>query len=81
MRIFGFASVAWCCDPSLLPTLTVYLAWGTFNGFLDVCGVWSGVFHVVFAMIIRTVPAQVLRVALRSAADVAAFSPISRFSR
>ena len=45
------------------------------------CGVWSGVFHVAFAMITRTVPAQVLLVALRSVADVAAFSPIPRFLR
>ena len=67
--------------PPLLPTLMVYLSWGTFNGFLGMCGVWSCVFHVEFAMITRTVPAQVLRVALRSVADVAAFSPIPRFSR
>ena len=53
--------------------------WGSFNGFLCMCGVWSGVFHVAFAMITRTVPAQVLIVALRSVADVAAFSPIPRF--
>ena len=45
------------------------------------CGNWSCVFHVVFAMITLTVPAQVLIVALRSVADVAAFSPIPRFSR
>ena len=66
--------------PPLLATLTVYLSWGTFNGFLGMCGVWSCVFHVAFAMITQTVPAQVLIVALRSVADVAAFSPILRFS-
>ena len=81
LRIFGFASVAWCCAPPLLPTLTVYLSWGTFTGFLGMCGVWSCVFHVEFAVITRKVPAQVLIVALRSVADVAAFSPIPRFSR
>ena len=42
---------------------------------------WSGIFHVAFAMITRTVLAQVLLVALRSVADVAAFSPIPLFSR
>ena len=67
--------------PPLLPTLTVYLSWGTFIGFLGMCGVWSCVFHVEFAMITRTVPAQVLIVALLSIADVAAFSPIPPFSR
>ena len=45
------------------------------------CGVWSGVFQVAFVVITRTVPVQVLIVALRSVADVAAFSPIPRFSR
>ena len=44
------------------------------------CGFWSGVFHVTFAMITRTVPAQVLIVAVRSVADVAAFSPNPWFS-
>ena len=67
--------------PPLLPALTVYLSCGTFIGFLGMCGVWSCVFQVAFAVITRTVPAQVLIVALRSVADVAAFSPILRFSR
>ena len=67
--------------PPLLPTLPVYLSWGSFNGFLGMCVVWSGVFHVAFAMITWTVPAQVLIVALRSVADVVAFSPIPRFLR
>ena len=49
--------------------------------FLGMCGVWSGVFQVAFAVITRTVPAQVLIVALRSVADMAAFSPILQFSR
>ena len=40
------------------------------------CGIWSCVFPVAFAL---TFPAQVLVVALRSVAEVAAFSPISRF--
>ena len=40
------------------------------------CGVWSGVFHIAFAMITLTVPAQVLLVALRSVADVATFSAV-----
>ena len=45
------------------------------------CGIWSCVFHVTFALITLTVPAQVLVVALRNVADVAAFSPNTRFSR
>ena len=61
--------------PPLLPTLTAYLSLGTFIGFLGMYGVWSCVFQVAFAVITRTVPAQVLIVALRSVADVAAFSP------
>ena len=38
-------------------------------------------FYVAFALITVTIPAPVLVVALRSVADVAAFSPITRFSR
>ena len=74
---FGFASVA---TPPLLPTLTISLSCGTFIGFLGMCGVWSCVFQVAFAVITRTAPALVLIVALRSVADVAAFSPIPQFS-
>ena len=47
---------------------------------LGLCGI-SPVFSVVFALIVRTIPAPVLVLALRSAADVAVFSPIPRFSR
>ena len=42
------------------------------------CGIWSCVFSVAFAL---TVPAQVLVVALRSVAEVATFSKNPRFSR
>ena len=49
-------------------------------GVLGLCGV-SPVFSVAFALIARTVPAPVLVLALRSAAVVAVFSPIPRFSR
>ena len=45
------------------------------------CGFWSCVFPVAFALITLTVPAQVLVVALRSVAEVAAFSPNTQFSR
>ena len=38
-------------------------------------------FPGAFALIMLTVPAQVLVVALRSVAEVAAFSPNTRFSR
>ena len=43
--------------------------------------VFDPVFSVAFALITLTVPTPVLVVALRSVADVAAFSPITRFSR
>ena len=48
-----------------------YLYW-----FLGLCGVGL-VFSVAFA---RTIPAPVLVLALHRVADVAAFSPIPRFS-
>ena len=47
---------------------------------LGLCGV-SLVFSAAFALIARTIPAPVLVLALRSAADVAVFPPIPRFSR
>ena len=47
-------------------------------GVLGLCGV-SLVFSIAFALITRTIPAPVLVLALRSAADVAVFSPIPRF--
>ena len=65
--------------PPLLPTLTVYLSWGTWIGFLGLCGIWSFVFPEACAPIPLTVPAPVLVVALRSVAEVAAFSPNARF--
>ena len=49
-----------------------YLSW-----FLGLCDV-GPVFSVAFA---QTIPAPVLVLALRRVADVAAFSPIPRFSR
>ena len=48
LRIFGFVSVAWCCDPTLLPTLTVYYREVPLLVFRLVwC--WSGVFCSVCA--------------------------------
>ena len=44
--------------PLFLPTLTVYLSWGTFHGFLGRCGVWSCVFGAL-ALLELPVPAQV----------------------
>ena len=35
--------------PLFLPTFTVYLLWGTFNGVLGMCGGWSCVFWDVGA--------------------------------
>ena len=64
--------------PPFLPTLTVYYREVPFLGFRLVwC--WSDV-SVAFALIARMIPAPVLLLALRSAADVAVFSPIPRFS-
>ena len=40
----------------------------------------SPVFSVAFVLIARTIPASVLVLALRSAADVAVFSPTPWFS-
>ena len=45
------------------------------------CGIWSCVFPVAFALIAPTVPAQALVVALHSVAEVATFSPYPWFSR
>ena len=65
--------------PPLLPTLTVYYREVPLLSF-SLCGV-SPVFSVAFALIARTIPALVLLLALRSAADVAVFSPIPQFTR
>ena len=47
--------------------------------FLGLCGIWSFVFPGTCAPIPLMVPAPVLVVALRSVAEVAAFSPNTRF--
>ena len=60
------------CVPSRF-TIVRYLYW-----VLGFCGV-SLVLSVAFALIARTIPALVLVLALRSAADVSVFSPIPRF--
>ena len=65
--------------PPLLPTLTVYYREVPLLGF-KLVWCWSGV-SVAFALIAWTIPAPVRVLALRSAADVAVFSPIPRFSR
>ena len=66
--------------PPLLPTLTVYYREVPLLGFRLV---WrSSGFAVAFAPLARTIPAPVLLLALRSAADVAFFFPHFRgFSR
>ena len=43
--------------------------------------VFGPVFSVAFALFAWTIPTPVLVIALRRVADVAAFSPIPRFSR
>ena len=62
-----------CCLPSRF-TIVGYLYW-----FLGLCGIWSFVFPGNCAPIPLTVPVPVLVVALRSVAEVAAFSPNTRF--
>ena len=62
------------CLPSRF-TIVGYLYW-----LLGLCGI-GPVFPVAFALIARTIPATILGFALRRVADVAAFSPIPRFSR
>ena len=64
--------------PLFLPALTVSLSWGTFNGFLGMCGIWSCVLGA-FALLALPVPAQVLTVTWCRVAEVAVFSPIPRF--
>ena len=65
--------------PPLLPTVTVYYREVPLLSF-KLVWCWSDV-SVAFALIARTIPAPVLVLPLRSAADVAVFSPIPRFSR
>ena len=62
------------CLPSQF-TIVRCLYW-----FLGLCGVGL-VFSVAFVLNARTIPAPVLVLALHRVADVAAFSPIPRFSR
>ena len=64
--------------PLFLPALTVYLSWGTFNGFLGMCGICSCVFGA-FALLALPVPAQVLDVTWCRVAEVAVFFPIPQF--
>ena len=76
---YGFVSVAWSCNPTFIAyphglPIVRYPYW-----FLGMCGIWSCVFPVAFALIALTVPAQVLVIALRSVAEVAAFSQIRGF--
>ena len=66
--------------PLFLPALTVYLSWGTFNGFLGMCGVWPCVFGA-FALLALLIPAQVLTVIWCRVAEVAVFTPFRYFSR
>ena len=63
------------CLPSRF-TIVRYLYW-----FLTLVWYLVRCFYVAFALITRTVPAPVLVIALRRVANVAAFSPIPRFSR
>ena len=64
--------------PPLLPTLTVYSSEVPLLGFRLVALVRVA---VASAPLVRSITAPVLLLALRSAADVAFFSPVSRFSR
>ena len=75
---YGFVSVAWSCDPTFIAyphglPIVRYPCWFFRHvWYLVLC------FSVAFALIVPTVPAQVLVVALRSVAEVAAFSPNPR---
>ena len=77
LRIFGFVSVAWCCDPTFIAyphglPIVRYLYWFfKYVFYLVLC------FSYSVAMITLMVPAQVLIVALRSVAVVAVFFPKS----
>ena len=66
--------------PLFLPTFTVYLLWGTFNGFLGMCGVWYCVLGAL-ALLALPVPEQVLTVPWCRFAKVAVFYPLPLFSR
>ena len=63
--------------PPLLPTLTVYYREVPLLGF-SLVWCWSSV-SVAFALIARTIPAPVLVLALRSAADVTVFPQFRGF--
>ena len=73
---YGLVSAAWRCDPTFLAYPHGLPIVRYPYGFLGMCGIWSCVFPVAFALTVR---AQVLVVALRSVAEVAAFSPIPWF--
>ena len=78
---FIASSVSHCATtPPFLPALTAYLSWGTFIGFLGMCGIWYCVFTGAFPLLVLMAPAQVLAVAWCSFAAVAVFSLIPRFS-
>ena len=64
--------------PPLLPTLTVSSREVPLLGFRLM---WRSSVTVALAMIAATIPALIFLLAFCSAAVVAAFSPVSRFSR
>ena len=79
LRILASSVSHGVATPPFLPTLTVYYR-GSLYWVVDLCGV-GPVFSVTFALFAQTIPAPVLGLALRSAAAVAVFSPISAVFR
>ena len=78
--IYGFVSVAWCCDPALCCLASRFASREVpLLGFYACVGYLSCVFPVASALVALPVPAQVLVVALRSVAKVAILSPNPRF--
>ena len=74
LRIFGFVGVAWCCVPTFIAFPHGLLSWGPFIGF------WASVAFVRATVVLATIAAPILLLALRSAAVVAVFFPVLRFS-
>ena len=74
LHIFGFVGVAGVANPPLLPNLTIYSRVVPLLGFRLVVFVRATVE-------LASVAAPILLLALRSAAAVAFFSPVSQFSR
>ena len=76
---FGFVGVTWCDTPTFLAYPHVFLTCGPFVGFLGFFGVRQS--YSCVGVDRHGVTALILLLALRSAALLAVFFRISRFSR